>query len=102
MIKTMFLIPIRDNAGHEFGATDWAELEHRLLQFGGASAGGLVSGSWEAGGGVFHDTSRQYQVGLARWTDLPAWLDLIRWVRRRFRQNTIYIEVAGIPEIIER
>ena len=96
----MFLVPIRDNEGRAFEVDAWAELDRRLLQFGGASAGGLVSGTWESDGGVHREKSRQYQVGLARWTDLPDWLDLLRWVRGRFRQDAIYFEVAGIPEIL--
>jgi len=100
MIKTSFLVPIRDNEGRAFEGEAWAELEHRLLRFGGASAGGLISGTWESHAGVRRETNRQYQVGLARWTDLPDWLDVIRWARRRFRQEAIYIEVAGMPEIM--
>ncbi len=97
----MFLMPVRDNEGRAFEAEAWAELDRRLLRFGGASAAGMVSGTWDSGEGVHRENNLQYQVGLQRWTDLPEWLDLIRWARRRFRQQAIYVEVAGIPEIID-
>lgn len=103
MIKTTFLIPVRDNEGRAFEPEAWAELDRRLLRFGGASDTGRVTGTWENdGGGVHREKSRQYQVSLQRWTDLPDWLDLIRWARHRFRQQAIYVEVAGIPEIIDQ
>ena len=100
VIKTKFLIPVRDNEGRAFEAEAWAELERRLLRFGGASAADRVSGTWENDGGARRETSRQYEVAIESWTDLPDWLDLIRWTRRRFQQQALYVEVAGIPEII--
>lgn len=101
MIKTVFLLPVRDNEDRPFDGDAWAELDRRLLRFGGASAGGLVSGAWEGRHGIRREQSREYHVGLTGWTDLPDWLDLVRWVRRRFRQEAVYIEVAGIPEILQ-
>lgn len=100
MIKTMFLVPLTDNAGLPFEDDAWTELERRLLRFGGFSAGGVVDGAWESGGKVYRDRSRTYIVSLESWAQLPEWLAMIRWVREAFRQEAIYIEVAGIPEII--
>lgn len=39
-------------------------------------------------------------MALASWTQLPQWLEVVRWARTKFRQEAIYVEVAGIPEII--
>lgn len=100
MVKTMFLVPLQDNDGQPFGADDWRELEQQLLQFGGFSSGAVVEGAWEAGGRIYRDTSRTYIVALASWTQLPQWLEVVRWARTKFRQEAIYVEVAGIPEII--
>lgn len=100
MIKTMFLVPIKDNASRPFGRRHWEELEEKLLEFGGYTLGGVVEGSWTAGGKVYRERSRSYIVSLESWTQLPEWLAVIRWVRETFRQEAIYIEVAGIPEII--
>ncbi len=38
-------------------------------------------------------------VAIRTWGQLPAWLDLVRWVRVETRQVAIYIKVAGVPEI---
>lgn len=101
MIKTLFLVPLHDNDGQVFAESDWLALEARLLQFGGFSWVDNVTGVWESGARVYHDISRQYTVSLSHWTQLPAWLDTVAWVRMRFRQEALYIEVANIPDILE-
>lgn len=100
MIRTVFLVPTQDNDGKPFTRTDWHELEQKLFQFGGWSKTGPVEGAWSDGNKVYRDRSRQYHVALASWTQLPEWLEVIRWTRTHFRQEALYIEVAGIPEII--
>jgi hypothetical protein len=32
--------------------------------------------------------------------EFPAWIAIVVWVRDRFQQEAVYIEVAGIAEII--
>lgn len=100
MVKTMFLVPLVDNDGQPFEAEAWRELERQLMQFGGFTSGIVVEGAWEAGGRIYRDTSRTYLVALESWTQLPQWLEVIRWVREQFRQKAIYVEIAGIPEIV--
>ena len=34
------------------------------------------------------------------WTQLADWLRLVRWAGQRFRQEAIYLEVAGLPEVL--
>ena len=102
VIKTAFLVPVRDNDGHPFSRSLWYELERRLVQsFGGYSRASDVRGAWEHQGRVYRDISRQYSVSLERWIELPAWLALIGWVQTSFHQEAIYIEVAGVPEVFE-
>ncbi|MCI0584141.1 MAG: hypothetical protein L0227_14875 [Chloroflexi bacterium] len=101
MIKAAFLVPIRDNDGRPFPRSSWIELERRLVDaFGGYSRMSAVHGAWEEHGRVYRDVSRQYVASLSSWMELPVWLDLVRWVRQAFRQEAIYIEVAGVPEIV--
>ena len=100
MIKTEFLVPIRDNQGRRFPQSTWLELEQRLVQFGGFSRTSGVVGVWQSEGRTYRDVSYRYTVSLASWTALPAWLDMVRWARERFQQEAIYIEVAGVPEIL--
>ncbi len=100
MIKTIFLVPARDNEGHEFPPSAWQALEDRLLDLcGGFSVVPAVRGAWRSEERVYQDVSRQYGVSLESWEQLPAWLEVIRWVGHLFRQEAIYAEVAGIPEI---
>jgi hypothetical protein len=101
VIKTLFLMPEADNDGHSYLQSDWEALETRLFALGGFSLTVGVVGAWESQGRVYRDVSRQYSVSLASWRHLPVWLDLVQWARGHFRQLAIYIEVAGITEIIE-
>ncbi len=101
MIKAIFLVPIRDNHGDGFSTADWRTLERRLLEFGGFTCARGVSGAWEHEGRVYRDSSRRYEVALEDWGRLHGWLEAVRWVRWHFRQEAIYIEVAGIPEVLD-
>lgn len=102
MIKTLVLVPIRDNDGQPFSPADWDLLERKLLErFGGFTGGGMAEGAWsDDAGKVYRDVSRRYEVALSSWNQLPDWLDVVRWIRVHFRQIAVYVEVAGIPEII--
>lgn len=101
MIKTLVLVPIQDNDGQTFGPVDWDLLEQKLLErFGGFSGGGMVQGAWSDGGKVYRDTSRRYEIALDSWNQIPDWLAIVHWTRNHFRQIALYVEVAGIPEII--
>jgi hypothetical protein len=99
MIKTIFLVPERDNRGRRFPTDRWNALEQRLIAFGGASRRFGVQGFWEFGGRVYRDRSREYTVGLSSWFQLAAWLETITWMLEAFEQEAIYFEVAGVPEI---
>jgi hypothetical protein len=100
MIKTMFLVPSRDNDGRPFASTAWRTLNRRLMaSFGGYTVTAGVRGAWEFEGRVYHDLSRQYVVVLGSWNQFPAWLDVVGWVQDEFQQEAIYIEVNGQPEI---
>ena len=100
MIRTVVLIPVRDNEGRRFPRAAWTELEVRLLEFGGVTKAGEVEGAWRQGDRLYRDRSAQYVVSLGSWLQLEAWLDVVRWARQEFRQEALYVEVAGIPEII--
>ena len=99
VIKTLLFIPIRDNEGHPFGRAQWRGLEARLRSFGGFTRLADVAGEWEWAGRVYRDRSRQYLVTLRSWGELSAWLVIVEDARTAFRQEALYIEVAGIPEI---
>lgn len=102
LVRTTFLVPVKDNDGQEFPVTLWEELEQQLVtRFGGFSMQPGVVGAWGSDGTVYRDVSNRYEVALASWTQLPQWLDLVYWVRHSFRQVAVYIEVAGVPEVLE-
>jgi hypothetical protein len=101
VIKTLFLVPVNDNAGNPFPWSYWIALENRLMAtFGGFSQTPGVEGVWRAGDRVYRDTSRQYVVNIVSWAQMAEWLDFIRWIRLLFRQQAIYVEVAGVSEIL--
>jgi hypothetical protein len=100
MIKTIFLVPVHDNTGGPFPESAWLALEERLARFGGFSWRSGVTGAWKAGDHIYRDRSREYTVSLDSWTQLADWLRLVRWAGQRFRQEAIYLEVAGLPEVL--
>ena len=72
----------------------------RLLAFGGYNRQIGTEGAWQGADRVYTDEVIRYEVGVGSWLDICAWLDVVRWARSAFRQEAMYIEVAGIPEII--
>lgn len=102
MIKTVMLLPVRDNDGHPFPHSAWEALEwHFMRAFGGFTRESNVAGAWEREGRVYRGVSRRYEVALPSWMHFPEWLDIVRWACLHFRQRALYVEVAGVPDIIE-
>jgi hypothetical protein len=100
MIKTVFLVPVRDNAARPFSKATWRSLDRRLMAaFGGFTVISQVRGAWESQGRIYHDVSRQYIVVLNSWNQFSVWLDIVGWARETFHQEAMYVEVNGHPEI---
>lgn len=91
MIKTLFLVPVRDNEHRPFRPRHWKALRERITsEFGGFTRQGGISGVWASPQGrAYTDRSWAYTIALTSWSELPAWLDLVRWVRWEFRQEAI-------------
>ncbi len=100
MVRTLFLVPLRDNEGKPFPRRLWRELRERLLVFGGYTRIAGVVGEWRSIGRVYRDRSYQFVIALESWKQFPAWLELVQLVHSAFRQEAIYVEVAGQPEIL--
>jgi hypothetical protein len=75
-------------------------LEQRLTTFGGFSLRTGVTGVWVSGGHTYRDRSLEYTVSLESWLQLAAWLETVQWAGEHTHQAAVYIEVAGIPEIL--
>ena len=99
MIETVLLVAVRDNQGRRFSPRLWDQLELRLAAFGGFTRAGDVVGQWASQGRTYADRSREYRVALTSWWQLADWLAVVDWARDAFRQEALYIKVAGIPEI---
>lgn len=101
MIKAVFLLPERDNDGQSFPQSAWDRVEERLVRLGrGYTVAYGQKGVWQAGGRRYTDVNNAYTVLLRSWEQLGAWLDVVRWARAEFRQEAIYVEVAGLPEVL--
>ena len=97
MIKAQFLVPTHDNEGNPFSRRQWQALHERLdATFNGFSRRNGVHGQWEG----YRDLSREYTVALPGWLHVPRLLALVQWVRVEFKQEAIYIEIQGVPEIV--
>lgn len=104
MLRTVLLVPVQDNDGKDFTRGDWDELETRLiLAFGGYTMPGQAEGAWSGEGGhVYRDVSYQYVVSLTTCRQLPAWLEIVEWALVHFHQEAVYVEIAGVPEVLSR
>ena len=100
MVKTVLLVPKANNDGRAFGPGVWGQLEERLLRWGGLSREADVDGWWVSDGKTYSDRSRRYVVALPSWRDLAAWLEVVDWARVAFGQHAMFVEVAGIPEVL--
>lgn len=101
MIRTLIHIPLRDNGGRPFTAAAFKEFESQALELaGGWTRETGAVGAWKDGDTVYDDELRVYSIALSSWLQVPAFLKLAEWARVQFAQEAIYVEIAGIPEII--
>jgi hypothetical protein len=100
VVKATFLVPRRDNAGKPFPAARWRELEQRLIPFGGFTWSDAAGGAWREAGRTYRGQNRAYVVDLPSWTRLADWLGVVAWAREAFDQEAMYVEVAGVPEVL--
>jgi hypothetical protein len=101
MIKATILIPKRDNAGLPFDRRTLQAFEARFADLAeGFSITRDVEGVRRYEGTTYVDRSDRYEMAMADWDGVAPFLELARWARVWFRQEAIYIEIAGIPQII--
>lgn len=91
--KFLFLVPLLDNEGQPFPASDWDWLiDELVVRFGGYSLDGKVKGAWrDDTGHVYHDSSNRYCVAV----EAPKAAELFGFlgeVKARFRQLALYVE----------
>lgn len=103
LIKTRFLVPLQDNEGRLFSAEDFEAVEHRLVDAGlnGNRTPDVRQGWWrDVDGRLYFDRCNEYEVGIESWKQLGALIQVVEWARVHFRQQAMYFEAAGIPEIL--
>jgi len=103
MIETYFLLPQQDNDGNPFPRAKFQALRERIIsEFGGLTVEEDHStGYWKGDDGrLYADRNAKYIIAVESLTQIPAVLDLVRWVRKEFQQEAIYLNIAGIAEII--
>lgn len=94
MKKISFLLPLLDNEGQPYPASDWDWLTDELVaRFGGWTLDGKVEGAWRdpQTGHVYRDASCRYVVVV----QAPAVGDLLSFlgeVKVRFRQLALFVE----------
>lgn len=93
--KAIFLLPLRDNSGQPFPASDWDWMTDELVaRFGGWTFDGRVEGAWrdEKSGQIYRDVSARYVVVVEK----PAMADLFSFlgeVKTRFGQEALFVEL---------
>jgi hypothetical protein len=101
LIETLILIPVRDNDGEPYTRETYDTLHRRLAAEGwGWSIAREIEGGWANAGIVYIDESQEWLVALNSWTQLPAWLAVVEWIRVTFRQEAMFVRVAGVYEEI--
>jgi hypothetical protein len=94
MQKVVFVLPLLDNEGQPYPASDWDWLLDSLVsRYGGWTLDGKVEGAWrdEKSGQVYRDSSLRYCVVVEE----PAVQDLLSFlgeVKIRFRQLALFVE----------
>jgi hypothetical protein len=102
MIKTVLYLPIADNARQPFTKAEWKALEDRLAQFGGYSTQVNIRGVWVDEGVRYEDENWAYTVALQSVRQLPAWVEVVEWALDTFRQEALYVELNGAPDIVRK
>lgn len=100
MVKTVFLMPERDNENRPFRRGQWKELHNRLLALAdGFNWTAGVHGVWMHEGKIYSERCRRYEASM-RVLELPKWLEIVQWAKAEFGQIALYLEINGAPEII--
>ena len=102
MFKTLVLVPATDNDGKRFSPAQWRELRDRCIAIaGGFSVQRGYEGYWHnAQGHAFRDRGNAYLIALGDIRQLPAWVALVEWIIVAFRQEAVYVELCGVPNIV--
>ena len=102
MIMTTIFLPIRDNQGQPFGPEKRQHIRARLVsEFGSYSINPGQHGAWTEQGTTYLDESEALVVALASWLDIPRWFEFVRFIQTELNQLAMYIEIAGIPEVVD-
>jgi hypothetical protein len=92
--KYIFLIPLLNNAGQPFSASDWDWLQDQLVvRYGGWSLDGTVEGAWRdaQSGQVYRDRSARYVVVVSE-SEVSGLLSFLGEVKTHFEQLALYVE----------
>lgn len=102
MIPCSILVPLARNDGRPQPRKLFRQLEDELIErFGGFTDAGLKGGGWRDDDGVvYRDRSRQYDIAVTTWKDVPGFLQIAESVATRFGQLAVFITIAGIPDIL--
>lgn len=102
MILANILVPLSGNDGQPQPRRLFSDLEAMLLErFGGFTDAGLKGGTWRSDDGTtYRDGSRQYDIWLAGWRDVPGFLEVVEWVALNFKQLAVGYTIAGVPDIM--
>ncbi|PZC48586.1 MAG: hypothetical protein DK306_000849 [Chloroflexi bacterium] len=102
MFYVKFLVPVTDKAGQAVRSEAWDRLAGRILDVvGGFQQTRVVAGAWRSDSGqVFHEESREYVMALDSMRQVADFLALVDWAAAAFAQAAMFVEVAGIPEVL--
>jgi len=51
-------------------------------------------------GKVVQDETYKYIVAIQSWTDVPKLIEIAKFVKEEWKQDAVYINIAGIPDFI--
>lgn len=104
MVRTRLLVPMFDNEGHYFDDEQHKAFEALVLtQFGGFTRTGACYGVWkdEKTGEVFRDECVCYEVAVPSILDVSRLRAIAVHAANHYRQEAMYVEVAGIAEVFK-
>lgn len=102
MIEVEILIPVADNGGHLFTASDFEVWHTKLLDLfeGFSKRPGHIHGGWVEEGKRYDDKLLAYVVSIGNITEGGKVGEAVIFAKRHFRQRAIYISYLGLSAIL--
>lgn len=102
LIETYILVPTTYNNGEPVEAEKFEALQALYIE----KVGGLTiepetkQGFWTDGTTIYKDINLKYIAAIEHWNQVKDILEIAEYVKKEWNQEAVYINIAGIADII--